>query len=343
MSKAKTAKYSLWDLLDEIREFCSDVEILLHGDAPSLRQYNFESPNPQLTPLSSENPTGVTITFDSQGIKLAPGPWFGEVESRLEAADVLEQGDRIQASLPDGTIVIARPGDEGAEIEILELTAIVKGSIAGIITKYLREEIGVPETAEIKIAYLGDQNRMYEVETKVEVTFAERTRLVAFLEGAGFEAKDLELQHDYYVEARESPFGGWDLRRYREQSGTVLYTEKTWEVIDGSPARNEFERLSSMEEMHVAVGKNPQTTKIQKFRHPFVGKYQGKEIHVDMDSIQFDHSPAVRYFVEAELIAANAEQVAPYRALVRAFLKEALGVSELKEAPGMFTMAFEKR
>ncbi len=83
---------------------------------------------------------------------------------------------------------------------------------------------------------------MYEVEFKVELTESERDALQAALLARGFVAAEPVTQRDNYVEAKDSPHGGYDLKRYRDEGDRVIYTEKIWEPVAGSLARRENER-----------------------------------------------------------------------------------------------------
>ena len=83
--------------------------------------------------------------------------------------------------------------------------------------------------------------------------------------------------------------------------------------------------------------------KIKKDRTSFTGIHHGQALHIDMDSIKYDHSPAMRYFIEAEVLSKDKEGISELKASLILFLKESLGTSEIKESPGMFMMAYEKR
>ena len=157
-----------------------------------------------------------------------------------------------------------------------------------------------------------------------------------------FLKKDSVLQNDYYVEAKESEYGGYDLKRYRDESGKYFYTEKVWENVNGEKVRKEIEREVLHEEFLSEVGKYPNALKIEKSRQSFVGMYEGREIHIDMDNVKFDHSPSMRYFIEAEILSENKEDVKNLKDLIIKFLKEVLEKQEIKEAEGMFKMAFKK-
>lgn len=184
---------------------------------------------------------------------------------------------------------------------------------------------------------------MYEVEYKVEISKEKSEELAALFEKSGYSSKPAVPQSDYYIQADPSPLGGFDLKRYREEGMKAFYTEKIWEAAGGGKARREIEKEVSVEELRAEVRKFPDAIKIQKLRRAFSGEYKGKKIHIDMDSVKFDHSPAVRYFIEAELIAEKKEDVKLYKEFLIGFLKEVLRTEELREAPGMFTMAREKK
>ncbi len=94
--------------------------------------------------------------------------------------------------------------------------------------------------------------------------------------------------------------------------------------------------------MDAALAAAPSPVRIEKRRRAFSGEWRGEKIKVDMDTIQFDHSPGPRYFAEAEIVTADAGAVAPLKESMRSFLRDALGQPELKEAWGMFSMALKK-
>ena len=183
---------------------------------------------------------------------------------------------------------------------------------------------------------------MYEVEYKVEITESERDELAALFARSGFAARPEVAQHDRYVFAQASPFGGYDLKRYRQEGDRAFSTEKLWEMVDGQKARKETEREISLAELERAVAPYPDALTIRKARRSWVGNYDGKPMHIDMDTVQFDHSPAPRYFIEAEMLVPAKEDVAADRAAVVAFLRQALGREDIAESPGMFAMAFKK-
>ena len=184
---------------------------------------------------------------------------------------------------------------------------------------------------------------MYEVELKVEITAEEKERVITNLKNSGFVEKDYVAQIDCYVEAEKSPHGGYNLKRYRNEDGKIFYTQKTWEMENGELARKEEERESSQVEFDEGLKKSSHPITIKKDRQSFDGSYKDTKIHIDMDTIKFDHSSDMRYFIETEIITAQKEEVKNIREFIREFLKKLLEKSELIEAPGMFTMAFEKK
>jgi len=184
---------------------------------------------------------------------------------------------------------------------------------------------------------------MYEVELKAEITAQEKEQVVANLIKSGFSEKSSVAQIDCYVEADKSPHGGYNLKRYRNENGKIFYTRKTWEMENGELARKEEEREASQNEFDEGLKASTHPITIKKDRQSFEGSYKDTKIHIDMDTIKFDHSSDVRYFIETEIITAQKEEVKNIREFIRDFLKQLLGKSELTEAPGMFTMAFEKK
>ena len=183
---------------------------------------------------------------------------------------------------------------------------------------------------------------MYEVEIKVELTESDRQALIAALADRGFTSQGVTPQNDYYIEAVESPFAaGYDLVRYRNEAGTYIHNRKVWELSNGQPVRREDEHEVSQEEFEAKVAEFPDAVKIIKDREWFEGAYQGTPISLTIDSVKFDHSPAMRYFVEAEISVADKEQVAQTKQFLEGFLKEVLGREEIEEAEGMFSMAFK--
>lgn len=182
---------------------------------------------------------------------------------------------------------------------------------------------------------------MYEVELKVELTEAERLQLLELFKERGFGFKCVTPQNDFYIEAKESQYRGFDLKRYRDENGKFIYTEKIWEMVGGEPIRKENEREVSKEEFDSAVAKFPNALIIKKDREWFYGLYEGREISITIDTVKFNHSPNVRYFIEAEITVEDKNEVMTTKELINKFLKSILGKSEIVESPGMFAMAFK--
>ena len=183
---------------------------------------------------------------------------------------------------------------------------------------------------------------MYEVELKVEVNTEEREKFLVQILERGFTQTENLVQNDYYVEAEKSEYGGYDLKRFRDESGTYFYTHKKWEVVDGYPVRNEDEREVTKEEFEVGISKEVKIH-IQKNRMSLLGLYENREIKIDMDTIKFDRSPNIRYFIEAEIITPEKTEVKSIKEFLDTFLKVVLEKEEIIHSPGMFTMAFERR
>jgi len=187
---------------------------------------------------------------------------------------------------------------------------------------------------------------MYEVELKVEITEKEREDLITRFKDRGFESKGVTPQNDFYIEAKLSPHGGYDLKRYRQEGNKYIYTEKTWEIAGDTKARREDEREVTKEEMEAAITEYPDAIKIKKDREWFAGNYQDRDVSITIDSVKFDHSPTARYFIEAEIVVEGKNEVKETKKKITDFLAELLAKGEadsLVEAPGMFTMALEKR
>ena len=183
---------------------------------------------------------------------------------------------------------------------------------------------------------------MYEVDYKVEITGEEKDALYELFTKDNFTKKESVLQNDYYTESKESPYGGFDLKRYRDEGDTIFYTEKVWEDVGGQKTRREKEVEVTRDEFDTELGKSQNVLKIKKDRQTFTGEYGGRKIHIDMDSVKFDHSPSMRYFLEVEIMTENKDEVTMLKELVLHFLKESLGRSDIVEAPGMFTMALKR-
>lgn len=184
---------------------------------------------------------------------------------------------------------------------------------------------------------------MYEIELKVELTLVEKKELIIELKEKGFSFNGITPQNDYYIEAHSSPFGGYNLKRYRNENGKYIFTEKIWEEIDGKPARQENEHEVAKAEFESAIKAHPDSVKIIKDREWFKGLYKNQEISVTIDTVKFDHSSNTRYFVEAEIDVADKSNVQATKNLIEDFLKEVLHKDKLIDSPGMFMMAFEKR
>ena len=187
-----------------------------------------------------------------------------------------------------------------------------------------------------------DTQNMYEVEIKVELTDKERQELIDNCKERNFIFKKVTPQNDYYIEAKESSYGGFDLKRYRNEVGEFIYTEKVWELIDGQPYRRETEYVASKEEFESKITQYPHALKIVKDREWFSGLYKGIPISLTIDTVKFDHSQAMRYFTEAEIDIEEKKDVPQTKEFIKNFLKEILNKQEIIEAPGMFTMAFKK-
>ena len=184
---------------------------------------------------------------------------------------------------------------------------------------------------------------MYEVEYKVEITKEERDKLDALFKKDGFIVKETVMQNDYYIEAKESPLGGYDIKRYRDQGKNIFYIEKVWEDIGGHLARKETEKEVSRGEFMEEIAKYPKAIKIIKEEQSFGGKYGNQKIHIDMDTVKFNHSPNVRYFIEAEILTEDGEEVKILKDIVIEFLKTSLGRRDIIESPSMFNMAFNRK
>ncbi len=184
---------------------------------------------------------------------------------------------------------------------------------------------------------------MYEVELKVELTSQERSALLERFSERGFESKGVTPQNDFYIEAVPSQYKGYDLKRYRHEADKYIYTEKTWEVVEGRPIRKEEEYEVSKEHFETEIAKYPDAIAIKKDRAWFAGSYEDRDISITIDTVKFDHSPNTRYFIEAEIGVEDKEKVIETQDLIREFLEDALQKEEIVEAPGMFVMAFTKQ
>ena len=183
---------------------------------------------------------------------------------------------------------------------------------------------------------------MYEVELKVELSVEEKDKLIESFREKGFSSKGITPQNDYYIEAKESPYGGFDLKRYRNEDGKFIYTEKIWEQSEDQLARKENEHEVSEDEFKAKITEFPDAITVKKDRAWFGGTFEGVSISITIDSVKFDHSPCMRYFMEAEIDVKDKKEVAKTKELIRSFLKEILDKSEIVEAPGMFSMALKK-
>ncbi len=188
---------------------------------------------------------------------------------------------------------------------------------------------------------------MYEVEIKIEVEFFQLKELISAFVSRGFTDDGTVLQIDYYVKAVESQYGdpkAYDIERYRSEGGKYFHTKKEWEVVSGEPIRKEEEREVTQAEYAFAEHEYPQAIKIMKVRQKYKASYEGREVGLSIDSVKFDHSPRVRYFMEPEILVADRMLVSETREVLRRFVAELLGleVSKIEEAPGMFALAFKK-
>jgi hypothetical protein len=184
---------------------------------------------------------------------------------------------------------------------------------------------------------------MYEVEFKAELTAIEREKLITLFKKKGFVFTGVSQQNDFYVHAVKSPYSGYDLIRYRDEDGTYIFTEKIWELVEGMPARRENEHEVTKDIFETEIAKAKQLVTIMKKREWFEGRYKDTEISITIDSVKFGHSAHLRYFIEAEVDTEDKGKVKELKALEKLFLEEMLSKKEVIEAPGMFTMAFEKR
>lgn len=185
----------------------------------------------------------------------------------------------------------------------------------------------------------------YEVEFKVELSEVEVQNLKQTFIKRGFEATGVDQQDDYYIEAKDSTvYKGYDLKRYRNESGNIIYTEKTWEMVSDTPARKEIEREATQDEFESEIAKYPDAIKIKKQREWFSGSSSDlAHISITIDSVKFDHSPSMRYFIEAETNADDINHVKSLKEKIVEFLKDILQKESIVESPGMFTMAFKKK
>jgi len=184
---------------------------------------------------------------------------------------------------------------------------------------------------------------MYEVELKVEITKEEREKLLFVLENKNFIYSGMTPLNDYYIEGQESPYGGYNIKRYRQEDGKVIYTEKTWVMVGDTPSRKEDEHEVSIEVFNKEIAKFPNLIKIHKERDWFSGIYDGLDMGIMIDSVRFDHSVSTRYFIEAEVIVSDENKVKKIRGEILKFLQDLLDKPEIKEAHSMFSMALNKK
>ncbi len=179
----------------------------------------------------------------------------------------------------------------------------------------------------------------YEVEFKVEITEAEREALMDNLRQKGFSEEPEVSQDSVYVDTTESSKGGDGPERYRREGNRFFHTRKILEKVGNSMACREIQREISQSEYMDVVLKNPEAVRVPKQRNSFSGKYQGQNVHIDMDSVKFKHSPSIRFFVEAEIITNDEGRVEILEKFVQQTLKDLLGRSDLVRSPGIYGMA----
>lgn len=181
----------------------------------------------------------------------------------------------------------------------------------------------------------------------MELTKEEKENLFSLFKEKGFEFRKTTPQKDFYVEAKMSPHRGeggvHDLKRYRQEGDTFLYTEKIWEMVDGHLARQEEEYEVSKEMFEQELKKFPNAVKVEKTRDWFWGESEGEKISITIDSVKFNHSRDKRYFIEAEIDVEDKNKTKEIKELINRFLKEILGKNEIIESPGMFTMTVKKK
>ncbi len=182
---------------------------------------------------------------------------------------------------------------------------------------------------------------MYEVEFKVEITEEEARELFAFFKKEGFVDHGVKSQSDHYTEVRFFPDGWYDFVRYRHEDNKYFCTEKIMEEFNGERIRKEIETEVAEEDFTNEVFANPNAISIEKNRRSFSGTWGDLQVHIDMDSVKFDHSENIRYFIEGETLTEDKEKVGYLRKEMENLLTRALG-REIIEAPGMFKLAYEK-
>lgn len=183
---------------------------------------------------------------------------------------------------------------------------------------------------------------MYEIELKIELTEQEKDFLIATFAQRKFVSKGTTPQNDYYIEAKDSTYGGHDTKRYRKEGNKYIYTEKMWELIGTERFRKEDEHEVTEEEFTTQTKAFPDAVTIIKDRAWFAGNYEGKAISFTIDTVKFKHSPGNRYFLEAEIDVSDKKDAPATKKLIESCLKELLGRTEIIEAPGMFALAFKK-
>ena len=186
---------------------------------------------------------------------------------------------------------------------------------------------------------------MYEVEMKIELSEEEKVLLEKTFIEKGFELIKTTPQKDCYVEAERSPFydegASYDVKRYRNENGLYIYTEKIWEKINDDVARKQEEYEVTKEKFEEATRSCPTTVSIKKIRDWYSGAHEGYDISLTIDTVDFDHSSDTRYFVEAEISVEDKGNVQPTKEIIESFFKSVLEKDEIIQSPSMFTMAFE--
>ncbi|MSR71139.1 MAG: hypothetical protein EXS50_00485 [Candidatus Taylorbacteria bacterium] len=165
---------------------------------------------------------------------------------------------------------------------------------------------------------------MYEVEMKVEITDTELKKLIEHFKQSNVPSLGVTPQNDFYTTANKSPFGGYDIQRYREEGSKFIFTEKVWEMIDGQPIRRESEHELSKSEFISKVSNFPKALRIVKDREWFTANHQGREISITIDTVKFDHSSDMRYFIEAEIRVADKNEIVATKNLIKTFIMEVL-------------------
>lgn len=173
---------------------------------------------------------------------------------------------------------------------------------------------------------MNDNNfiNMYEVEMKVEITDTELKKLIEHFKQSNVPSLGVTPQNDFYTTANKSPFGGYDIQRYREEGSKFIFTEKVWEMIDGQPIRRESEHELSKSEFISKVSNFPKALRIVKDREWFTANHQGREISITIDTVKFDHSSDMRYFIEAEIRVADKNEIVATKNLIKTFIMEVL-------------------